>query len=324
MIVPTSIRRKFALLDPTLEELEKRVRDTVGAYCYKSGFAYVGRRKTLESLAEKIETGRFASWSRLDDLYACAIIIPTLDHEESVLAFLAEAFSQIDMRKRGSTLKPPDAFRFDMTRFIARLRPTTPAESSEELFQTNFEIQVRSAFEHAWSVTTHAIYKSHSVTWKTERLAAQLKAAVEQLDSLVRGLETSSQRLVEHEWPDVTLRTRIVERFSDLATRQLVPDILIPKDWSRFASNLHGLIKAGTPNRNKLAARVETAINHVEHTLTVAPVPFTLSLFQFVFAVISREGTLELPLKDFSPLVTQELIEFCPEISRVDPVFLID
>jgi hypothetical protein len=95
-----------------------RVKDQVFAFCDKQGFAFVGRSKTQESLTEKLETGRYGGWGDVDDLYACTIVIPALDREKEVRAFLATTYEQVSITTRGSTLKDPSVFRFDATRFV--------------------------------------------------------------------------------------------------------------------------------------------------------------------------------------------------------------
>jgi ppGpp synthetase/RelA/SpoT-type nucleotidyltranferase len=84
-------------------------------------------------------------------------------------------------------------FRFDCTRFIGRLR--SPDENTRSpIYDIPFEVQIKSAFEHAWSATTHLLtYKSSEVNWSKLRLTAQLKAAVEQLDTLVLSFEDATK-----------------------------------------------------------------------------------------------------------------------------------
>ena len=181
MIVPASVLQKHKYVRPYLEKLGQHVRDVVGGYCDRKGYAYAGRAKSSESLAEKIETGRYAKWSDLDDLFACTIVIPTLTDEPEVLEFLRQAFTEDRLERRGSTLKDPAVFRFDTTRFIGCLGPSE-IERNPVLATMKFEVQVRTAFEHAWSVTTHALtYKAGQVNWRHLRLAAQLRSAIEQL-----------------------------------------------------------------------------------------------------------------------------------------------
>src|SRR5258707_1221668 len=113
MIIPAILSQKFVFYQPIVNIIAVKVRETLSNYCDQKGYAFMSRIKTLESLAEKIETGRFQKWSELDDLFACTIIIPTLSQEDEVADFCKSTFPFIRMIKRGKTLKAPDVFRFD-------------------------------------------------------------------------------------------------------------------------------------------------------------------------------------------------------------------
>jgi hypothetical protein len=195
------------------------------------------------------------------------------------------------------------------------------------LFGISFEVQVRSAFEHAWSVTTHALYKGGTIDWKTKRLVAQLKAAVEQLDTLVLAFEATSGPIVEHPWPELSSRRQIIETFSRLVGSGKIDPAMAPKDWSRFAENLSDLIrKSNRPRGENLENRILEALACVERELPPDPlsIPHTLSLFQYVFAILAREAILKPPFRDYCPLITDDLRDFHREISRFEPGFAID
>jgi hypothetical protein len=217
--------------------------------------------------------------------------------------------------------KPPDVFRFEATRFTARLRAVGGADPSETLYRTKFEVQIRSAFEHAWSVTTHAIYKGGQTGWKVRRLAAQLKAAVEQLDSLVLGFEASSDRIVEHEWPEVDVQARILEKFSTLFEKNKIPELMVPKDWSRFCENFYKLIGASSRAPRHREDRVCWILESMEcfekelESPGFGGIPVSLSLLQVVFGILATHGIITPPLFKFCPLVTDGLVEFYPKTS---------
>ena len=149
MIVPAAVRHKHDTVLPYINQASIRVKDIVLTYCERQGFAYVGRLKETESLAEKIETGRFKTWSSLDDLFACCVVIPTPGDEDDVLAHLRASFVEVTCRSRATSAKDPSVFRFDATRFVGRLKPDSVPAASDDLLSVNFEIQVRTAFEHA-------------------------------------------------------------------------------------------------------------------------------------------------------------------------------
>src|SRR5690349_2682136 len=104
MIIPAAIRRRYDSID-YLQDVGNIVKQTVFSYCEGNGFAFINRYKTLESLASKVETGRFERWSLLDDLYACTVIIPTLTHESMVVDFLNRAFDMVTFKARGQARK---------------------------------------------------------------------------------------------------------------------------------------------------------------------------------------------------------------------------
>ena len=239
MIVPAPVQLQFQNSQPYLRHVQEAVRQTMLAYCDQEGFAFQSRPKTVESLAEKLETGRYSRWSDIDDLYACAVIIPSLIAEDAVCEFLRGAFEEVRVTKRGSNLKDPAVFRFDCSRFVGRLRLANGgAESPEGLRRFCFEVQIRTAFEHAWLVATHDFsYKAQTVEWRRIRLAAQLKANVEQLDNLILMLESAAGQVTENRWPEVEAKTLVLQFFKERFTRGDLPSETEPKDWTRFCDN---------------------------------------------------------------------------------------
>ncbi|HEY9702182.1 MAG TPA: hypothetical protein V6C58_07035, partial [Allocoleopsis sp.] len=192
MIYPAILERKYQQYLPFVQNVSQRVKETLINFCEGKGYAFIARVKTIESLAEKIETGRFKNWSDLDDLFGCTIIIPTLSHEKEVIQFCQNTFDIMRTIKRGQNKKPPDTFRFDSTRIYAKLKTLNPINSDNilSIYDIIFEIQVKSAFEHAWSVSTHdLVYKHSEIDWRRLRLASQIKATVEQLDMLILAFE---------------------------------------------------------------------------------------------------------------------------------------
>lgn len=149
MIYPSILDRKYNEYKPFVKEVARQVKETLLNFCDNKGYAFTSRVKTIESLAEKIETGRFQKWSDLDDLFACTVIIPTLSHEQEVIDFCKSTFEIIRTVKRGQNKKPPDTFRFDSTRIYARLRKNDDTDNTLSIYKIIFEIQIKSAFEHA-------------------------------------------------------------------------------------------------------------------------------------------------------------------------------
>lgn len=320
MIVPSEVAERLNFVQPYVEFVGEQVRNAVVGFCGERGYAYTSRFKTAASLAEKLESGQYRSWSELDDLFACAVIVPTLAEEADVLAFLRGAFELVKLKERGSTKKDPSVFRFDATRFIGRLRLSDPTAVHPLIRSTSFEIQIRSAFEHAWSVTTHALaYKAARVDWKTMRLAAQLKAAVEQLDGLVLAYEQAAGVVSEHEWPEVSAKKHIEDVFLAGFADGAIPAEMEPTNWQRFCDNVFSLLSAGRQRvrRDPMASAqvAGDALAAEFAALPAAQFPTSLSLLQFTLGVLTREGVIRPPLDaDYTPLVSQALIDLYPAV----------
>ena len=103
-----------------------------------------------------------------------------------------------------------------------------------------------------------------AVDWRRLRLAAQLKAAVEQLDSLVLAFEESVGHIESHHWPEIAARTKIVDFYTKLVEDGKIPHELAPKDWSRFAENVWNLLRATrqAAHPGELEAACKQSVEH--------------------------------------------------------------
>ena len=303
MTISRDIRSHYEELADLLQAVAARVGDIVRAHCAECGYLFEERVKTLESVAEKIECGRFPDWSSLDDLYACSIIIPLPSQESSVVDFLNTAFQQISLRNRDVQLKPPEAFRFDSTRFVGRLRQTGPEETvgTLGLSQMRFEVQVRTVFDYAWGKATHSlVYKAAGSEWKALRLAAQLKAITETLEMLVLGFEQATAYVADGKWPVVEDKAAIRAFFQSKLTEGLIPSELKPESWSRFVDNVHRLFMAfegQDPTRmsfRKLERLREylSILHRAINELGIDRFPRSISLFQFVVGALGSVLTV--------------------------------
>lgn len=323
MIVSPFIKNEYERAYPFVEILYNKVRETLFSYCSGKGYAFTDRIKTIDSLSEKIETGRYQNWNDLDDLYACTIIIPNLSLEPEVLSYLKRTFKQVALRKRGSASKAPDVFRFDSTRYIGNLKQNGVAN---ELSKINFEIQIKTAFEHAWSVSTHSlVYKANDIDWKLLRLAAQLKSSVEQLDMIVSGARQMNIHITEHNWPEITLKKYILKKTNEFLLNSSVPDELKPKDSSRFSENLYSfflpLVKDDRVPHRKISPFFIKA-NSFAEALGYEKFPRSISLIQY-FIGIANEMDYNPVGGSYTPLITLEMETIFPKIKEVTRRFVV-
>lgn len=313
MIIPPEVKRQFNEEKPIIDELAKRVKEVLIPYCEKHGYAIVYRVKTLDSISEKIESGRYQKWSDLDDRFGAVLVIPSTNAESDTVKFLQEQFETCDLRRKGQTLKSPDAFRFDLTRFVGTLKLHQSGETPESLENLRFEVQIRTAFEHAWCVTTHSLnYKSPEVSWEKARLTAQLKASVEQLDTLLMAFSENAATIQPSKWPDIELRIMTLATFRKLGSDKIIPSEVCPKDWSRFAENVISLLRASksAPNRRNDRSYVEKALKALDsefRNYDSKTFPRSVSLFQLVHGHLLKAEIIKQPLKKNSPLVNESL-----------------
>ncbi|CAL9582328.1 hypothetical protein SUDANB176_05063 [Streptomyces sp. enrichment culture] len=250
MGVPSRILNHYSSEERNVEAVARLVSQTLRPWCDRKGFPFKGRRKSLQSLSEKLESGRYSKWSELDDLYACTIVLPTPQHEEATLEFLSQAFTPVQVRRRNSTKKAPDVFRFDSTRFIGTVRVGEGLPLPQELGLIKFEVQLPTAFEYAWSVVTHdLVYKTDDFDWRKARMAALLKAAVEQIELLISGFSANVGIIPQSSHPESDAKHEAVQAFKSLIEEGFIDRQLTPESWSRFADNLFSLV-ASYSNRN--------------------------------------------------------------------------
>ena len=326
MIYPSILDRRYEEYRPLVEEVASRVKSTMLNFCENKKYALTYRIKTIESLAEKIETGRFEKWSDLNDLFACTVIIPTLSQEQEVIEFCNNTFEVTKIIKRGQSKKSPDTFTFDSTRIYARLKRVEYPDLDNllSIFNIIFEIQIKSAFEHAWAVATHdLVYKSSEIDWKKLRLAAQIKATVEQLDTLILAFDQVALTIQENEYPEIRKKRQIAIVTQELFNQSKITQELQPKDMTRFCDNLYRvLVSAGKEDK------VQDVIKCIRGRVNSTPsrqIPRSISLLQYFLAILVENKIIVLPLNNYCFHITEELITLYPNcFSRMDSAFKYD
>lgn len=294
-----------------MEAVLAYVRASLAGWCRDRHYGLEARSKELTSLSEKLETGRYQRWNDLDDLVAFTVVVPTASHEGGVLEFLETLFEIVVVRGRDQVPKPPDVFRFDATRCYCRVRHEEPEPKLEpRAFEITFEVQIKTAFEHAWSVVTHdLVYKTDDVTWTKRRLAAQLEAMVEQMDALVDNFERVAGDVPGTSDLETEAMAQALATLSALRAEGHIDDSLVPASWSRLAENLLALAAAVTRSRGRRAAEklqeIVQAFDEQVRSGEFQPA-LTGSLFQAVVAQQSRAGV---DLSRFPLVASTELID---------------
>lgn len=320
VIVPAILRQKYDSFLHLVEYVSQNVEPTLQNYCkQRNGYAFMSRIKRIDSLAEKIETGRFQKWSDINDLFACTIIIPILSQEQEVSDFCHSIYVVQEVKGPTITKKDPEIFRFDSTRIYAQLRKPDGLEVSEypNIYDVIFEIQIKTAFEHAWSVATHdLVYKGPTVDWKRQRLAAQIKATVEQLDTLILSFEQTLEYILESPWSDTEDKKRIFERIRSWRDKGYIPSECMPHDLSRFCNSLLFLLQS-----SKKSKEIDNALNVIEsniHQTSNDLFPRSISLLQYCLAILVSQKFINPPTSKYCSHISDELIILCPELRNTN------
>lgn len=322
MNVPQPLIAIYGELAPLLRVVESRVSQALLSYAREHLLPFVARMKTIESAAEKIETGRYHSFTEIDDLVASMLVVPSLRDEEHAIEYCKQVFSISDIKRRASARKAPDSFKFDATRLYGFLVRPQGAEVTDQvtIYDIKFEIQIRTAFEHAWIVSTHPLtYKTDNIDWRRFRLASQLKASAEQLDLAVLQFEQLASGISEAPWPAIQQRREVVQLIEKLIQKKVIPTESGPQDMSRFADNLMDLLRA-----SKSRANLGIALNVLEEgfcAFTIETFPRSASLLQISMGLLCTRGVLSGPLQEYSCHVTEELIQLYPAVGALSPVF---
>jgi ppGpp synthetase/RelA/SpoT-type nucleotidyltranferase len=326
MAIPTAVEEAYRRAETSVTAVGRYVSVALSSWCEDNDYIFLKRVKRLGSTAEKLETGRIASWREISDLFGCSVVVPTASHEAKVREFLDMAFVASEIRDRNSTPKPPDIFRFDSTRYIAKVRPEGAMELPPDAGDLLFEVQIRTVFEHAWAVVTHdLVYKADDSDWRRARLAAHLKAAVEQIELIIAGFESNMEFVATSNHPETDAKQVIVDSFRQLHSDGFITNELVPESWRRFADNVFALVGSYS-NRYQSPARAQelcvTADAHLRATGSASEL-HSGSLFQVLVGLVNAGIIPNASLGNFT-LVESSALRDLHGVAAVPRPFVFD
>jgi hypothetical protein len=126
----------------------------------------------------------------LEDFLGCWLVVQNSAAIERALE-VVETHCTI-LKKRppfpNETHKEPECFPFDDLRLYVHLKrdDRIPERAFEKV---EFEIQIRTFLQHAWSIATHELYKANTISWPHERIAYQIRAMLEHAELTIRQAE---------------------------------------------------------------------------------------------------------------------------------------
>lgn len=328
MMSPNALRIKFEAVFPSLVSIKEGVTSILSSYCEENGFALVSRIKTIDSVVGKIETGRFKTFNDLDDLVGFMLIVPTLNHISSAEEYLMNSFETVTIKRRGGAFKAPDKFRFDSTRLIARLKNQDETNPRSVGYNLCFEIQIRTAFEYAWSIATHDLtYKTDNLSWKRLRLTSQIKATVEQLDMLISGFESINDHITESKDQQLSIQIALTDFFNQKFETGEIPDVIKPQNMNRFSESIIKLLlhseKISKKDYRKTRRGMLKLLDKILNKFKSTSYPLSITLYQSIMGeLVNLEPNIfESSKQTF--FITSDAITLYPNLRFIENKFKI-
>ena len=217
-------------------------------------FSY--RLKEMESFSLKVETGRVADPARMEDFFACTIVVPTVSQIADAEALLKETYEVNERRPPCDdiTRKRASDFVFDDLRLYLKRGPSDTGKN-EDLVGMVFEVQVKTILQYAWGIASHdLIYKTDNVSWPKERIAFQVKAMLEHAEISIAEAQGLAESLaISKSDRDTASTLQIIE-----VLRDFWPADQLPQDIKRLAESIRGVLKACNVQPDGLKALLES------------------------------------------------------------------
>jgi ppGpp synthetase/RelA/SpoT-type nucleotidyltranferase len=233
--VEKSIRDHYVALEDVYRLISSDVDDLLKEACEKNGWIYNSRIKESQSYALKLATGR-----EIDDFLGCSIVVPTLGEVPEVVDLVESCLVVVDKKPKETIRHRPTEFQFDSLRLYCQLKGSVNPAPKHDL---KFEIQVKTLLEQAWSQATHDFsYKGSDISWAKERIAAQLKAMLDNVElSISQITMLSSSPNLDRKHQDYESRATLLAYLRDELGGN--SGVILPADLRRLTDIVHGLLK---------------------------------------------------------------------------------
>jgi ppGpp synthetase/RelA/SpoT-type nucleotidyltranferase len=308
-----TLEQAFTERQSVLQTVETSSRAILDDFCKRRSFLLAGRAKTMDSLRDKLETGRYADLDSIDDAIAFSVVIDTIAQENDVRKFLKRSFHVISV-KAGTTLQDERTFDFDCTRIYCRLEDKLGLGTGID--KITIEIQIRTILQHAWSKITHPqVYKANVFDPRAGRLAAELMAQLESIDRSFSHFRTSSRSVKVVNRRDMIGSSSVTAMIDQLISDGVIPAEMRPTNGRRLGENIYSAIRRD--KRHQYAKHIKTIQEFME--AQKCKFPRSVSLFQLTIVALHDANALEhgSPDKPRRYYVTDELISLFPSAAAI-------
>ncbi|MCF7727112.1 hypothetical protein [Sulfitobacter sp. M22] len=285
--IEATIRRAHEALHEEFTFVEADVRGLLKEACEIQGWSFEDRLKSADSYAMKLMTGRYDDY-QIDDFYACTIVVPNLKAVLEAIDFVKKSVVIIEEKPGAETHSWPTSFGFDSVRIYCKL----PTSVNPKPYQRHsFEIQVKTLLEHAWAKATHDFsYKGDDVSWARERLAAQIKAVLDNVDLSINELErTANSEFLDKKNPAYEKLRRIITVLKSEFGTEDSPHTIT--DYKRLAEQVARLL-------DRLELEADDLITILSAEAELDRGKFTINLSPYSIILVSIAMQLPDKLRD--------------------------
>lgn len=285
MKVSSQVQRLYSEIHPIALELQKHIERHLQDICNTNQWLYLSRIKSLESFAQKLETGRYRTIDRFDDFFACTIVVKNIKEISDAIELIKKKFNIVTSKPtdRKMTKNRPENFSYDSLRLYCKVKQIGPAREFHRLL---FEIQIKTFLEHAWAIATHDFtYKTDKVSWGKDRIVSQLKAMLDNVELTINKFDDLSESdYINKSHDDYKLLNDTI----DFYIKYWGADRL-PKDKRRLAVNTVNLLKKLDISIQELEIMLikENEEKRGCHTLSLSP-------YQIIIQTLSTHKTKEI------------------------------
>ncbi|MBS9477422.1 RelA/SpoT domain-containing protein [Ancylobacter radicis] len=304
-----TLEQAYASSLKMIEIVEGQAKEALSDFCNSRSYILVNRLKNVDSVRDKIETGRYSSFLMIDDLIAFSIIIDTSAQTKDVISYLRKAF-KVKSIKSGKTLIDERTFDFDCPRVYCSLNSNH--YNGTGLNEIIFEIQIRTILQHAWSKITHpVVYKGHQFDPRASRLAAELMAHIEKIDRTFSRFKTESRNVKYVGRYAAIASSRITQKIDELIYDGVIPSEMRPKNGKRLGENIYNSLI----EKNRIDAAIGVIDNF--YRSLGSKFPRSVSLYQLAIVALYNAKLLDLKSNKKRYYVSSELTSLYPQIEKI-------
>ncbi|MDQ3913744.1 MAG: RelA/SpoT domain-containing protein [Actinomycetota bacterium] len=191
MNLPVALREAMAAIAPRLQNLESYLESRLRIDLQPlNPVAIETRCKGIESVLQKLQTGRFGTLLELHDLVGAKAVMLRKSHIPVAIERI-EAGTLVLVESNLAESLDPRLFAYHQPHLIVRL-PDDYVERNPEFKGLRAEVQVTTALQHALDMSTHDFdYKGKSFSWGNFRIVAQLRGSLDLIDDILDDIEAS-------------------------------------------------------------------------------------------------------------------------------------